>query len=358
MKDRYVPEYKVTEILADADQEEESGWSSLKYLAFPSILKLDETRLLICCHRGEKHAWSKGVVEGILYSKTEKRVVSRSVLDDTKDVNDQNVELAGMPNGDIVCYIDRQAVSNEVIRLGVKQLRSEDRGVTWRELSGLVDNTGIEYGYVYDSLTIGNTVYMLALTVPELENRGSGRSVHVIKSHDNGVTWIHVKNLKDALGYSCDDECGFAEYQEGFLLVCRGRDWITRAFITDADFNPVRQRNLTADFSCIDHLCRPYLFVEDGKYWLMGRNVRKDKSMELALYQFDAANLSPVTHVQLELDQKGQWIDGFYAEAYMQMQDGEKYFNVITYWAAYSEHPDILRLEYKWEEIRNAGARK
>lgn len=354
MSDKYIPEYKVVEILADADQKEDSCYSSLKYLAFPSILHLDEKRLLICYRRGERHAWSRGIMETIVYDKEEKRILSRSVLDDTENGNDQNVEAVRMPNGDIVCYLDVQAVSNDVLRLGISQLRSGDNGVTWEKSFRLADDTGIEYGYVYDSQILGDDIYMLALTFPELENRGTGRFVHAIKSSDNGVTWKHVKNLKDAFGYSCDDECGFAAYDGGFLVVCRGRDRITRAFAVDADFNLIRKRNLTNDFPCIEHLCRPSLFREEGQYYLIGRNVQKNNRMDLMLYRFDAAALEPVTQVQLMACDKGAVIDGFYAEAYLQQQNGEKYLNVITYSGEYSDHPDILRLEYRWEEIKRA----
>lgn len=354
MYERYIPEYKAAEILADADREDSSRYFPLKYLAFPSILDLDERRMLICYRRGERHAWSKGVIEGIVYDKEKKRILSRSVLDDTENGNDQNVEVVRMPDGDIVCYIDVQAVSDKVVRLGIKQLRSSDGGVTWQTIHRLTDDTGIEYGYVYDSLIVDGDIYMLALTYPELEDQGTGRFVHVIKSQDSGRTWRHVRNLKDAFGYSCDDECCFAAYKCGFLVVVRGRDRVARAFVTDGEFRVIAERNLTADFSCVDHLCRPSLFVEEGNYYLMGRNAHRDGSMELALYRFEPGELRPVFCVQLDAAGSGSELDGFYAESYLQDIDGVKYFNVITYSEAYSDHPDILRLEYLWDEVRQA----
>jgi hypothetical protein len=44
--------------------------------------------------------------------------------------------------------------------------------------------------------------------------------------------------------------------------------------------------------------------------------------------------------------------DGYYAVPYWQEHGRKTYFNVITYKALGGAPPDIVRLEYDWDEVR------
>jgi hypothetical protein len=44
--------------------------------------------------------------------------------------------------------------------------------------------------------------------------------------------------------------------------------------------------------------------------------------------------------------------DGYYAVPYWQQREGRSYFNVITYKRMAGRMPDIIRLEFDWDEVR------
>ena len=78
--------------------------------------------------------------------------------------------------------------------MGLQVVRSRDAGRTFGpvERVGLVD--GVEYGYVFEAITEGNTTWMLAMTFTNLAGgqavyppRPAAGSVDVIRSDDNGA---------------------------------------------------------------------------------------------------------------------------------------------------------------------------
>lgn len=331
---------------------ESTELSDYQYLCFPTVLKLSEEKVIILYRRAPKHYLCHSVLELITYNPQTEQVLSRTEFYNDADINAQNPELMMMPNGDIVCYLDTQKPSgSSATRYGIQQIRSMDGGKTWQITEGLVDDKGIEYGYTFDDVVIDSDVYMMVMTFPELENQGHGRSVHIIKSNDNGSTWIHVKDLNKEFGYSFN-ESTFELYKNGFFMVLRGDDNVTRAFITDIDCNLISMRSLSESYDCINNIGRPKLFVSNGEYYLMCRNVLTSTSAELALYKFDVSDIEIKKHTQLDKVTVNYTRDTYYAEYYMQEKDGDEYFNVITYCPpSKTDKPNIIRFEYKWSEL-------
>lgn len=336
------------QILYDADAEPRT------YCAFPSILKTCDTEILIAYKHGFDHMMDDSALELIRFHPGTKQVKSREVLEDTPGENCQDPEIMRMPNGDLMIYLDVQQAFTRPKRLGIKIFRSSDNGKTWKSEAGtLQDDTGIVYGYVFDDVVLGEDIYLLAMTFPELENKGCGRSVHVLHSRDNGHHWHHLKNLTEVFGYPFN-ESTFLPIQDGFLVVTRGDKQgearISKAFSVDRDWNVRNSCNLTEQTTCIHFLGRPKLFCEDGAYYLLTRNVPPSGGADLMLYQINAETLLPEGHVCLQhLDKELQ--DSFYAESYWTEEQGEKQLQVITYSDKFSKGPDIVRLEFSWAEI-------
>ena len=336
------------QILYDADAEPRT------YCAFPSILKTCDTEILIAYKHGFDHMMDDSALELIRFHPGTKQVKSREVLEDTPGENCQDPEIMRMPNGDLMIYLDVQQAFTRPKRLGIKIFRSSDSGKTWKSEAGtLQDDTGIVYGYVFDDVVLGEDIYLLAMTFPELENKGCGRSVHVLHSRDNGHHWHHLKNLTEVFGYPFN-ESTFLPIQDGFLVVTRGDKQgearISKAFSVDRDWNVRNSCNLTEQTTCIHFLGRPKLFCEDGAYYLLTRNVPPSGGTDLMLYQINAETLLPEGHVCLQhLDKALQ--DSFYAESYWTEERGEKQLQVITYSDHFSKGPDIVRLEFSWTEL-------
>ncbi len=353
--EKFVPEYKKVETLSNTPADAE-----YQYHCFPTMQRVSDSEVLIVYRRGEKHAWSHGLLETILYDTVEQKVISRSVLDDTEGINDQNPELIRMPNGDLVVYCDQQTEADTTERLGIATFLSTDNGKSWtKNTDGLIDDLGIEYGYVFDYSIVDNELYLLAMTFPQLAHQGHERSVHIIKTADNGKNWTHIVNLDTEFNFDFN-ESSIEYYNGGFLVIARGDSKLTKALVTDINGNRITDRNLSIEFDCIDNIARPHMFVEDGKYYLLCRNIpaNSGNKMELILYEFDPETLSFKTHVELEPGNTGDnGGDGFYAEYYMQERDGIKYFNVVTYSKAYTNNykPSIIKLEYVWDELRTQG---
>lgn len=341
--------YKQSQTLFDGEGD---SLTSYQYLSFPTILKLSEEKVIALYRRGPTHYLCHGIIEIITYNPKTEQVLSRQEFFNDSSINAQNPELVIMPNGDIVCYLDTQKPSgSSTVRYGIKQIRSTDNGLTWSVTDGLVDDLGINYGYTFDDVIVDNDIYMIVMTFPELEDKGHGRSVHVIKSSDNGTSWKHVKDLNDEFGFAFN-ESTLELYENGFFMVLRGDDNVTRAFVTDMDCNLISWRSLSTEYDCIGNIGRPKLFVENDKYYLMCRNVLSSTSAELALYRLNPTTIEILSHTQLDIATVNYTRDTYYAEYYIQTQNNEKYFNVITYRpSTRSGDPNIVRFEYKWSEL-------
>lgn len=365
--EKYVPVYTAEQLLIDGDKN--------TYLAFPTTLKLSDDTVLIAYKASTAHKDAKADLDMIVYNPATKQVVRKTTIDATAGEAAQDPELIRMPNGDLVIYLDVQRVTgNGQQRYGIKELRSVDNGVTWSVLSAdgtyqsttqvekhgyrvLRDDRGITYGYAFDAVNVDGTVYMLAMSFPEFA-LDPGRSVHVIKSCDNGTTWTHVKNLTAMLGIAVN-ESTLTICDGGFIIHSRrDPDGGTRgvSFRTDREFNLLAREEYLNEEALIRTTHRPKLFVENGRYYLMGRNVLPDAT-SLGLYEIDPITLAPLNYVELKkLSDRGIG-ESFYAEYYLQQENGSSYFNVITYEdSRHKGHPDIVRYEYAWEELLSRGS--
>ena len=352
---KYTPKYMTEEILHDG--------SDSTYLAFPSILKLSEEKVIIAYRAGKEHYADDANMDIIVFNPKTETVISKNVIDGTVGENAQNPELLQMPNGDVMIYLDVQVVGSKN-RMGVKQFRSTDGGENWTvetdPITGtyavLTDDKGTQYGYTFDDVTVDGVVYMLAMTFPELNNNDAGKSVHIIKSSDNGKTWSHVKNLNIEFNFNFNESsievCG-----DGFIIIARGDSKaIPRAFYTDKDFNTVKIQDYTEYSKIINAIGRPKLFIEDGKHYLLARNYYYSGT-SLAVYEIDPETMAPLSYVELKDLPGYTGRNSFYAEYYLQDKNGQTMFNVITYADTKNKDmPDIFRYEYIWEEIVTKNA--
>ena len=74
--------------------------------------------------------------------------------------------------------------------------------------------------------------------------------------------------------------------------------------------------------------------------------------MQLALFKFDPQTLAITRHVVLDNAEQQPVADGYYAQPYWTEQQGRTGFHVITYKSGAQKVPDIIRLEFDWEEVR------
>ncbi|TAM96742.1 MAG: exo-alpha-sialidase [Chitinophagaceae bacterium] len=315
-----------------------------KYCAFPSTVKLNDSTVLISYKRGYAHYKDTGFVGLIRYDPRIMKVISRGPIYKTK-YNNQNTEILKMPNGDVVIYVDRQMPGPKK-RIGLEELRSTDDGITWKDMGtvGLVN--GVQFGYAFDDYIEGHTIYALWMTFPELRGSEGERSVHVVKSNNNGESWTDIKDLTKAYKKAFN-ESTLVKYNNGFLIVARA-DEKGSAFIfkTDSNFNLIKEKNLSSVYSCIDAIGRPKLFVKDGSYYMICRN-----NSCLFFYKINPATLSIEKWARLYRS-PGWGGDAHYAEPYFQQEGNKTYFNVIDYFPVNSRFPEIVRFEFKWAELR------
>ncbi|TBL75242.1 hypothetical protein [Paenibacillus thalictri] len=337
------PVYKTIQTLLDADP---TGVD--KYAAFPTLLKLSDTKVIVSYKRGDKHAGdSQANLETMIFNPTSKTVVSTATTDSTASVVNQNPELMRMPNGDIYNYVDQQA-GGSTTRLGARVLKSVDNGDTFTDQGVFPQVGSYKYGYMFDDYNDGGTVYMLAMSFPELT--GGTRAVHVLKTTDNGANWSYVKNLNSEFSFAFN-ESSLEKYGSGFLVIARGDNQVTKLFKTDANFNLIQQKDLSSAYSTIEYIGRPKLFVENGEYYLLSRNIQSGVNY-LMLYRINPDTLELESSVQIS---QNSYVssDSFYAEYYLQQDGGTTYFNIITYEkGSSSDYPNIVRYELKWDEVR------
>jgi hypothetical protein len=90
--------------------------------------------------------------------------------------------------------------------------------------------------------------------------------------------------------------------------------------------------------------------------YLLGRNWRttepQGRRMELGLFKIDPATLQITRWVLLDNIERANVTDGYYAVPYFQERDGKTWFNVINYRAFDGAHPDMVRHEFDWNEVR------
>ena len=369
-----VPSYKKTQVLVAAASQGE--WP---YLAFPALVDLGDD-VLVSYKRGKSHAYDVGAGLDLLRLSTTTQTAERpKSLVQVDDQIMQMGEWARFANGDVACYVDVQGKGPPTQRLGLMGLRSRDGGKTFGPLErvGVID--GVEYGYPFEALTKGTSTWMLVMTFANLpggksvyKGRPAAGAVDVIRSDDNGRNWRLAGNITSELGDAPINESSFIRHGKGFLVTARGydnRQWLAEF---DGDFKLKRKIDLTAQHSAFitSYIGRPRLFARDGNTYLLGRNFcaavapatapaperltggSKKLPMRLSLFRIDPASLVITKHVQLDNAEGASVSDGYYAMPYWRQRDERTHLNVITYKRAGGRGPDILRLEYDWEEVR------
>ena len=146
-------------------------WS---YLAFPSVLQINPSTVLISYKRGEAHGGDPGAkLEIMKYDVIKEKELETKIIGDIDGLIFQMGEWVKFPNGDIVNYVDMQKIvptpnyrNNH--RIGIYYSRSQDNGESFEVMKKMGPVNGIEYGYVFEDIIVGSQFYMLVMTFPEL----------------------------------------------------------------------------------------------------------------------------------------------------------------------------------------------
>jgi hypothetical protein len=338
------------------------------YLAFPSLVQLDG-EILVSFKRGRSHAGDTGAALDLLrLDAATGRVKGRSTLAQVDGQIMQMGEWVRFANGDVANFIDAQR-KEAPTRTGLRVVRSTDAGHTFGPVERVAAIDGVEYGYAFEAITKTKTTWMLAMTFVNLEGgsniknlRPQTGSVDVIRTDDNGRTWHFVRSITQELGGEAINESSLVPCAGGYIIAVRGysRQWL---LLTDAEFKVQRKVNLEKVYPFIkSYIGRPRVFTRDGGWYLMARNfsgptatdsASADKGpMRLSLFKFDPATLEITRHVVLDNAEGEKVSDGYYAVPYWQQREGRTYFNVMTYKRMADRMPDIIRLEFDWDEVR------
>jgi hypothetical protein len=373
-----VPYHQYTQTLVAAQDMEKQ-----RYLAFPVMTRLGPEELLIGYKRGYGHAFDKEADFDLIRFNpvTERLSGARASLHRDK-VDLQNGEFVRFGNGDIACYIDAQAPEKETgdaeaTRMGLVEFRSTDGGKTFKDMGKMGRADGVEYGYAFDHITEGTTTWMLAMTfanlpggTPAAPPRKKAGAVAVLRTDDHGKTWHLAKNLNDTFKVPLN-ESAFCRYKDGFIFVCRPYVSAQPVVVTDGEFNVRQQADWLARYDFIGQgLGRPRVFERDGNFYVLARNTFKpgtappppgregstklaaSNRMKLALFRFDPATLAITKHVILDNAENQNVISAYYAMPWWQKRGAKTYFNLVTYKQLNGRMPDILRMEFDWEEVK------
>lgn len=347
----HAPEYKIEEALVSY-----RGSNGSDYLAFPSIIASGENEILISYKRGRSHAKDLGAELEIqrldLKSGLFKQTPIRLGMPDTIM---QMGEWARFPNGTLATYIDAQIVDDDGkhTRIGLRQSVSRDNGKSFGPLEpvGIID--GVEYGYFFDTATLGHRVYALIMTFEYLE--GGRRTVDALYTDDNGASWRFIRNLSEEFGDIRINESSLLPYEDGFLVATRGYDNIQRLHRVDSNFKVIEEINLTEQTPSISsYIGRPRLFKIEGEHFLIGRNWRtpnRATPMELALLRINPQSLSVERHFVLDNIEQGKVTDGYYPCPILVEFESRTFLNVFDYRGLLGKAPDILRLQFDSQEF-------
>jgi hypothetical protein len=348
---KLTPTYKSSSILLAS-----SSLAEKSYLAFPVTLHRGEDDYLLSFKRGDAHSKDSGAFWEVYQLDTRNGAITGPTAEfRLPGLILQNGEWIRFPNGDISLFIDVQdPVEGPTLRLGLREYRSTNNGLNFQQHGkvGVID--GVEYGYLFQGINIGTTTYALVMTFDNFA--GGRRSVDVIASDDNGTSWSFVKNLTEELGGIQINESSLVPNGGGFLIATRGYDNVVRLHLTDSQFSLIEDTSLTNDYEFIDSLVgRPRLFERNSRCYLMGRNwteSRSDHPMQLCLFRLDPAELTVRSYAILDNEMEEDVTDGYYSAPQWLVRDGKLIFSVVTYKGIEGNNPDIIRLEYRWNEVR------
>jgi hypothetical protein len=319
-------------------------------LAFPAIVPSGDKQILLSYKRGQSHARDIGAVLEIIRVdlKSGRQIQDPIQLGIPGEIM-QMGEWIRFPDGSLSTYIDAQVVdSGKHTRTGLLRATSRDNGKSFEALErvGVVD--GVEYGYLFDSATVGKRVYALIMTFEYLA--GGRRTVDALYTDDNGESWNFVRNLSKEFGDIRINESSLIPYKKGFLVATRGYDNKQRLHQVDRNFKLIQETNITEDTDSIDsYIGRPRLYTYEGKYFLTGRNWRAvDRSipMELAVIRFDPRTLKVEKLYTIDNVEQGKVTDGYYPCPIIVDTGKQNLLNIFDYRAFLGNPPDIIRLQF------------
>lgn len=326
------------------------GEETNHYVAFPAIVPVNEDDILISYKRGNAHARDIGAVLEVIHFNLESGKRTREPIQlGIPNTIMQMGEWIRFPDGSLRTYIDAQIVEDgKHTRIGLQQALTKDNGKTFDALKPVGTIEGVEYGYLFDSVTLGQRVYALIMTFEYLE--GGRRTVDALYTDDNGGTWHFIKNLSEEFGDIRINESSLIAYEDGFLVATRGYDNQQRLHRVDREFNLIKERNLTTDTPTMDsYVGRPRLFSYGSEYFLIGRNWRtitREIPMELGLFRIDPEDLKVEKHFVLDNIERAKVTDGYYPCPIIFEGTDRTLLNVFDYRAIFGGSPDLIRLQF------------
>ncbi|MCB1124697.1 MAG: glycoside hydrolase, partial [Verrucomicrobiae bacterium] len=172
------------------------GTGTMDYLGFPAIVSSGKDEILLSYKRGTDHGWDPGaVLEIVRFDLHSGKIIQKPIQLGIPDCIMEMGEWVRFPDGTLGTYIDAQRTNadRDAIRIGLRGAISRDNGKTFGPLErvGVID--GVEYGYLFNAVSVGQRLYALAMTFEYLA--GGRRSVDALYTDDNGATWNFIRNL-------------------------------------------------------------------------------------------------------------------------------------------------------------------
>ena len=337
-----------------------------RYLAFPSLLTVGPDEVWLAYKAGRSHATDAGAaIEVVRHTLSSGATTLIQRLPAPPPKLYQMGELTRLPDGTIALYIDVQSTGwdGRHYRSGAEFFRWDDRKKEFGPPAALGLINGMLYGYPFDFINDGRTTWQLIMAFG-YHQPGGRWSVDAIRSEDSGRSWSFVRNLTAEFGGIRGNESGFVRHGDGFIVTTRGYDRIARLHRTDRDFRVQHQVDLTGKYSFVNsYVGRPRVFIHDGHGYLQGRNWTRPtghtaergstaSEMQLCLFRFDPQTLALTSCVVLDNAEQSKVTDGYYAVTAITGAGNEARLHVFTYKALDQKPPDIVRLDYRWAEIK------
>ena len=337
-----------------------------RYLAFPTVLRMSADEIWVSYKAGRSHATDAGAAMEVVrhsLSTGATSLIQRIPAPGPKLY--QMGEFVRHPDGAIDLCIDVQDVGwdSRHYRSGAETLRWNPTRKAFDAAATMAPVGGVQYGYPFEFIVEGRTTLQLIMAFG-YHKPGGRWSVDVIRSEDSGRSWSFVRNLTEEFGGIRGNESGFMRHGDGFIVTTRGYDRIARLHRTDAQFRVRHQVDVTGKYSFVNSIVgRPRIFARDGHGYLIGRNYTRptgtaaDRSagpseMQLCLIRFDLETLAVTSGVILDNPDHQKVTDGYYAVPVFTGEGDDARMQVITYKGLNSRPPDIVRLDYRWADVK------
>lgn len=340
------------------------------YEAFPALLRLEGDEVLVTYKAGSGHTRDPGApVDTLLLDLSSGAVRAAQRFSPPTPLLFQCAEPVRFANGTVGLFLDTQRIGPEPrhYRAPMRWARSTDGGRMFGPPEVFPVVEGVGYGYPFEGLTIDNTTYLLVMTFGYLE--GGRWSVDVLATTDSGETWRRVRNLSDEFGVPGFNEGTLIPSGDGFLVASRSYDGHARLHEVDRDFRLIRQVDLTIASPWISgYIGRPRLLLHEDEIYLLGRNWTQPlekpaeqtaanplgfpREQQLCLFRLNRETLTPEKCWILDNAEQAPVSDGYYAVAATAGVSNDRRLHIITYKGVRGAPPDLLRLEFKWNELK------